>query len=182
MPSRVLTCKLRMPGVSILGRSEGTLWLKTQNSALLSPWASVSRECFGTVPKVQKDAVLTAGTPITYVYHGSGLLQRILRGTMRGKLTFLGLQKPHPGHKVWPARETGRHLGSQKHCEGKAGRREASVSLQSSRYIQVAPRPLSGTGGGNSSTRSCYSFPWTLRSTQTNCGARLLSLYLADFY
>ena len=100
----------------------------------------------------------------------------------QGSLLFLGLQKPHPGHKVWPARETGRHLGSQKHCEGKAGRREPSVSLQSSRYIQVAPRPLSGTGGGNSSTRSCYSFPWTLRSTQTNCGARLLSLYLADFY
>lgn len=146
MPSRVLTCKLRMPGVSILGRSEGTLWLKTQNSALLSPWASVSRECFGTVPKVQKDAVLTAGTPITYVYHGSGLLQRILRGTMRGKLTFLGLQKPHPGHKVWPARETGRHLGSQKHCEGKAVQSHIFHSVLAPRTHQLSPKlcPLVG--------------------------------------
>ena len=56
----------------------------------------MSRECFGTVPKVQKDAVLTAGTPITYVYHGSGLLQRILRGTMRGKLTFWGCRSHIP--------------------------------------------------------------------------------------
>ena len=54
-----------MPGVSILGRPEGTLWLKTQHSALLYPWASVSRECSGTVPKAQNDAVFTAGTPVT---------------------------------------------------------------------------------------------------------------------
>lgn len=66
-------------------------------------------------------------------------------------LLFLELQKPHPGHTVWPARETGRPLGSQKHYGGIARRREISMSLLSRRSIQVGP-DHSGLGRSNYSS------------------------------
>lgn len=136
----------------------------------------------GTVPKAQKEAVLTAGTPITYVCHGLGLLQRILRGIVRGKLTFLGLQTPHPGHIVWPARETGRHLGSQKHCEGKAGRKER---FSESAAEQVHPGGAQTTkwhGWWQLQHKVLLFFPLDSEIHPDQLWARLLSLHLADFY
>ena len=131
-------------------------------SLALSTFISmVSGKYPGTTSMAQENVEFTPGTLITYVDHESGLLLGVLRGAMTGVLTSPELQKPHPGHIVWPARETGRHLGSQKHYEGRARRKESlsEEAVHVHKSFQVGLRPLSGTGGYNPSTRSCQSFP-----------------------